>query len=54
MPLYVPLVIVVCMGVVSLVPIPPLPLTKWPQKGWSGIFVLGSSSHVILANQIAT
>ena len=22
----------------SLVPSPPLPLTKWPRKGWSGIF----------------
>ena len=23
---------------ISLVPSPPLPLTKWPQKRWSGIF----------------
>ena len=25
-------------GLASLVPIPPLPLTKWPRKRWSGIF----------------
>ena len=25
-------------GVSSLVPGPPLPLTKWPRKRWSGIF----------------
>ena len=40
----------------SLVPSPPLPLTKWPQKKWSGIFgpiPWFSTSQNILANQIA-
>ena len=27
-----------CTAVHSLVPSPPLPLTKWPRKRWSGIF----------------
>ena len=39
----------------SLVPSPPLPLTKWPRKGWSGIFgpiPWFSPSQIILANQI--
>ena len=42
--------------VVSLVPSPPLPLTKWPRKRWSGIFgpiPWFSPSQIILANQIA-
>ena len=41
----------------SLVPSPPLPLTKWPRKGWSGIFgpiSWFSPSQIILANQILT
>ena len=40
----------------SLVPSPPLLLTKWPQKKWSGIFGLipwFSPFQIILANQIA-
>ena len=40
----------------SLVPSPPLPLTKWPRKRWSGIFgpiPWFSPSQIILANQIA-
>ena len=42
-------------SVASLVPSPPLPLTKWPRKGWSGIFGPNpwfSPSQIILANQI--
>ena len=40
---------------VSLIPIPPFTLTKWPWKGWSGIFgqiSWLSTSQIILANQI--
>ena len=40
----------------SLVPIPPFPLTKWPQIVWSGIFgpiPWLSPSLIILPNQIA-
>ena len=44
-----------CYGNISLVPSPPLPLTKWPRKGSSGIFgpiPWFSPSQIILANQI--
>ena len=34
----------------SLVPSPSLPLTKWPQKGWSGIFWADSLALAILNN----
>ena len=40
----------------SLVPIPAFPLTKWPQKGWSGIFgpiSCFSPFQIIITNQIA-
>ena len=30
----------ICFLICSLVPIPQFPLTKWPLKGWSGIFGL--------------
>ena len=39
----------------SLIPSPPLPLTKLPRKGWSGIFgpiPCFLPSQIILANQI--